>query len=150
MTKLPDNVNVATLSPEDALAWYQSLAEGIAREEPIDLVHAWTKVKLLYPALAERANIGQPLLSRVEPAGRYDNSVGLVGGTGANGEEREASGKAHLASAVATGEASHLAAAAAHGTAADARTKAGDADEAAMHRKMAEYHTGQANLLKTT
>ena len=254
MTKLPDNVNVATLSPEDALAWYQTLAEGFAREEAMDLVKAWQKVKSLYPALAERANIGQPVLSRVEPAGRFDSSDGIIGGpvqpltyadgragaasnlaakllprspvsipnaaniealglppdcsweefrtadiasggatprpsaaifealvglneqrglspeaarsaaqerfsklaseasasgTGANGAELEASRKAHLASAVAAGETGHLAAAAAHGGAADAQTKAGDADAAGMHRRMADYHKGEANRLKT-
>jgi hypothetical protein len=255
MTELPKDVEVAKLSPSEALAWYQSLAEGIAREEAIDLVHAWAKVKLLYPALAESANIGQPILSKVEPAGRYESSAGIIGGavqpltyaadragrapnlaskllpraplslpnagniellglppdasfeefsaadhanggatprnsgaifealvglqvqsglsidaardaararypqlaseaapsgTGANGDEREASRNAHQASAVATGEKGHLAAAAAHGAAADAQTKAGDADAAAMHRKMAEHHTGQADRLKTT
>jgi hypothetical protein len=80
MTKLPDNVDVTTLSAADALAWYQTLAEGFVREDAIDLVKAWTKVKLLYPALAERANIGQPILSRVEPVGRYNDSTGLVKG----------------------------------------------------------------------
>jgi hypothetical protein len=78
MTKLTDNVDVATLSPEDALAWYQTLAEGFAREEGLDPVRAWAKPKFLYPALAERANIGHPV--RVEPAGRYESSAGIIGG----------------------------------------------------------------------
>jgi hypothetical protein len=216
---------------------------------------AWTKVKLLHPALAERANIGQPILSRVEPAGRYDSSDGIIGGpvqpltyagdraghapnivvkllpraplslpnagniellglppdasfeefraadlanagaaprksgaifealvglqvqmglgidaartaaqtrfpqladeaaasgTGANGEEREATRKAHLASAVAIGKASHIAAAAAHKVAADAQTRAGDAESAYIHRQMTDYHSRQADRPKTT
>jgi hypothetical protein len=71
-------------------------------------------------------------------------------GTGANGEEGEASRKAHLTSAVAAGESGHLAAAATHKAAAEAQSNAGDAESADMHRKMQEYHSRQADRLKTT
>jgi hypothetical protein len=84
MTKLPENVDVSKLSPSDALAWFQSLAEESAPAEGNDLVKAWQKVKLLYPALAERANIGQPILSRVESAGHYTDSTGMLGGSTAS------------------------------------------------------------------
>jgi hypothetical protein len=72
-------------------------------------------------------------------------SDAAASGTDANGEEGQASRKAHLASAVAVGKFLNLEAAAAHKAAAEDRTEAGDAEWAGMHRQMADFHKSQAD-----
>jgi hypothetical protein len=76
------------------------------------------------------------------------SEVNRGGGAGANSNEQEASRKAHLASSLAEGKPGHLTAAAAHQAAADAQSRAGDTEAAKMHRRMASYHTSQADQSK--
>jgi hypothetical protein len=68
---LPANIDVAKLTRLEAQGWFSSLCQDTAREEGTDLAKAWTKIKLLYPALADKAFSGNQ-------AGRYGNGAELI------------------------------------------------------------------------
>lgn len=78
--KLPQDVDVTTLTPRGAWTWICTLAQQLVSEQGCEFSDAWSTAKALNPELAAKAAQPEVAVSVVEQVGRFGDSAGMIPG----------------------------------------------------------------------